>query len=57
MTAWVNDTWLLPLSPADVVQRPEATKAFTEVGFHEIGDDELDLLDDDLLALIAAGWE
>jgi hypothetical protein len=56
-TAWVNETWLLPLSPADVVQRPEATKAFMELCFHEIADEEVDLLDDDLLALIAAGWE
>jgi hypothetical protein len=35
------------------VQRPEATRVFTTFGFHKISDDELDLLDEDLLDLIA----
>jgi hypothetical protein len=54
-TVWVNETWLLPLSPIDGAQRPESATAFVDLCLHEIADDDLDLLDDDLLSLIATG--
>ncbi len=57
-TTWANEMRLVPLSPTDVVQRPVVTKAQIEVdAFHEIVDEEMELFDDDLLALIAEGRE
>ncbi len=58
-TDWVDDRWLLPLMiHAEAVQRPDAVLEAGEVRIiHDIADEGTELLDEDLLALIAAGRE
>jgi hypothetical protein len=50
----VNDMWLLPLLPADYVDLPRTSPEAVDVRlFDDITDEETELLDDDLLDLIA----
>ncbi len=52
------DNVLLPLVPADYIDRPQSSPAAIDVRlFNDIADEETELLDEDLLDLIAAGPE